>query len=509
MNPYRHDTLLAGMLGREDRFIGLREELEWLLARVSDTRPKAISLVGPWGIGKSFMLQFLAHPQGARRAFAHMIGPQFRADPDRLLFVTVDFEDPAPGDRAPTYLLDLLYTQTLASLADLLQIPDARLIPLEQVPTCRQTAVADLRAQIQWELTNALDAADEPELRAQFESTLGATLPDKLITLLKYVDGWGLRVVFLIDRFDNVAAQLDRATFDHLRALLPVASLVIATRKALSEQVPGEAQTSPFFNLLERLGLMSLHFLSEDEARRMITEPPTWFPETADMRFSASDVDFILELTGLHPDMLRASCEYLYTWIRRRRTTPTAEADMLPLAERRYLRALLRAQFDDFFAVLWHTLSPEECAMLIRIAARTITIDERQDIPPPPALSMVIKRGYVVFEAGRYRLFAGLFHDYVRDQALTASPAEQPGPPVALTELESKFLELLKARPGDTVDRAEIITRLYGVKPDNTTMRHYGNRLDTLISRLRAKIEGEPMLIENVRGQGYRLVWTR
>ncbi len=55
MNPYRHDTLLNGMLGQEDRFIGLRDELEWVLARVSEPRPSAVSLVGPVGVGKSFL----------------------------------------------------------------------------------------------------------------------------------------------------------------------------------------------------------------------------------------------------------------------------------------------------------------------------------------------------------------------------------------------------------------------------------------------------------------------
>ncbi len=99
---------------------------------------------------------------------------------------------------------------------------------------------------------------------------------DALLALLGRLDAWGLRVIFLIDDFDRVTPALKRADFDHLRALLMAASLVIVTRKALSKLVPAEVQTSPFFNLVQRLDLRSLYFWPPEEARRMITEPPKW-----------------------------------------------------------------------------------------------------------------------------------------------------------------------------------------------------------------------------------------
>lgn len=504
MNPYLHDMLLAGMLGHAERFIGLRDEVELLLTGVSEARPKAISLVGPWGIGKSFLLQFLAHPQGARCVFTQVIGPSFADDPERLVFVMIDFGRYEIEDMTSARLLTLLYESLLVALAGLLKIPDARLIPLDRMPATRQPSAAVLRDQTHQLIRQARDAADDSELRERFEAAFGASQPAKLIELLKLLDTWGLRAVFLIDRFDAIAPRLERAAFDHLRALTPVASMVIATRKPLSEQVPAEAQTSPFFNLLERLDLMNLHFLSVEDARRMILEPPTWFPETADFRFSDSDVDFILELTGLHPDIIHASCAYLYRWAQRRGTVQAH--DKLPSAERPYLRALLRTQFIDAFAVLWHTLSPDERAVLMDVARGTMTIDERQDVPPPSTLSTLINRGYVVFDAGHYRLFAGLFHDYVLDQIGTIPTGESPAIQTALTELESKFLDLLRSKQGQTVNREEIITRLYGVEANRSGIRHYQNRLDTLVSRLRTKLEHEPVLIENIRGQGYRLI---
>jgi hypothetical protein len=499
MNPYRRDTLLDGMLAHEDRFIGHRDELEWLLAKVSETRPAAVSLVGPWGVGKSFLLTYLENPRGARRAFKYAIGERFSDDPQRLLFVLLDFEDRAFWRAAPC-LFELLYEQTLTKLAALLEIPDARLIPLDRIPPMHQPTVAQLSDLVQAQIARAREEAADDELRAAFGAALGTPFPARLFALLERLDAWGLRVVFLIDDFDTIIPALDRAAFDHLRTLITVASLVLVTHRALSKLVPAEVQSSPFFNLVQRLNLRRLYFWPPEEAQRMITEPPCWLKDPPELQFSPSDVAFILELTGLHPDLIRTVCEELY--MRYRRRPPASGADVLPPDERSYLRAQLGTLFTDAFAAIWHRLDPDERAMLVRIAAGQVTIDE----PPPPALTTLINRGYVVCEHGQYRLFAGLFHDYVLSQA-DSYPATQPVVRVALTDLEAKLLDLLKARPGETVDRDEIIAALYGVKANGGDLRPYRNRLDALLFRLREKLASEPVQIDNIRGQGYRLVF--
>lgn len=506
MNPYRHDIFLQGMRDHAERFIGLHEEIEGLLARVSGARPAAISMVGPWGIGKSFTLQFLADPLGARRVFAHAIGERFRDDPERLCFVLIDSGqhiDAAAGGQ----FLEQLYAALLAHLADLFAIPDARLLPLDRLPAGPEGSVAALRALVQRRLVHARAEADDHELHERFEAALGVTVSEQLEALLHRLDAWNLRVIFLIDSFDSVAARLSRSDFDMLRALLANAAMVVATRQALSKLATDSAQSSPFFNLLERMNLVSLHFLSVEEAQRLIVEPPSWFATTADFCFSPSDVGFILELTGTHPDIVRASCEYLYTWARRR--TPVAAADRLPPAERPYLRVLLRPLFADSFAALWHRLDPAERTTLADIASRDYA-DEQPYVPPGATLSRLIERGYVVYEQGGYRLFAGLFHDFALEQQPGPSPAAKTPPVKAgLTELETKFLDLLRERPGAVVERDRIIAALYGVPPDDPKQRSYYSRLDALIFRLRSKLEDEPLIIENFRGQGYRLVLTR
>jgi Transcriptional regulatory protein, C terminal/AAA ATPase domain len=502
MNPYRRDTLLAGMLRQEDRFIGLRDELEWVLARISEVRPSAVSLVGPVGVGKSFLLMYLADPQGARRAFRQAIGERLSDDPDRLLFVRLDFEDVALGRRAGPHLLELLYQETLDQLTELLGVPDARLIPLDRLPDGRVASVAALRAQAQRQLAHAREEDDDSALRERFELALGASPAEALPTLLKYLETWGLRVVFLIDDFDNIITMLAKDDFDHLRALLASASLVIVTRKALSKLVPAEIQTSPFFNLVQRLDLRSLYFWPLEEARRVITEPPKWIAD-APIRFSASDVEFILKLTGQHPDLIVRTCEDLYMRYRRRPLAPGD--DLLPPAERDVVRVQIGALFADTFAAWWYSLGDGERAMLKEIADDRVTIENTLT----PALHAVITMGYVVCVDGRYRLFSDLFRDFVIETAGATPNAATAPVRAALTDLEQRLLDILSAQHGETVDRDEIIAALYDTHADNGNARQYYGRLEALIFRLRGKLGTNAQQIDSIRGQGYRLVTTR
>jgi hypothetical protein len=235
----------------------------------------------------------------------------------------------------------------------------------------------------------------------------------------------------------------------------------------------------------------------------MITEPPKWIKE-APIRFSDSDVDFILSMTGLQPDLIQRSCEELY--MRYARRAPAPGANVLLPAERLFVRAQLGALFADSFAALWHRLSEGERDTLREIVEDRVTIEDTLTL----ALNAVINMGYVVCDQGRYRLFSGLFGDYVLEKT-GALPNLTPAPVRAqLTDLEKRLLEILAARQGQTVDRDEIIAALYpDIKTTNDNARLYQSRLDALIFRLRGKLESEARQIESIRGQGYRLMVTK
>ncbi|HMP38873.1 MAG TPA: hypothetical protein PKA05_00690, partial [Roseiflexaceae bacterium] len=365
MNPYRHDLLLAGMLAAPERFIGLRDELEWILATISAERPAAVSLVGPWGFGKTLMLGYLAHPDGARRAFGGSIGTRFRAAPEYLLFVTLPLEYVEFDERGRFNLFEQLYTQAMRTLATLLDIADLHLIRFDDIPPPLPMNLAALRSMIGRARDRLFDeegsrppAAPEPSSPVSWHY--------RLIELLNHLTGWGFRPIFILDSFDTIIGHLNLDDFEQLRALLPHASLITATRRALSEIVHTDIQSSPFFNLIQRLMLMPITFLPADEARRMIHEPPGWFAESAGFSWSDSDTAFILELTGQHLDLIRGACEQLYMWANPRRST--AHTDQLPLAQRPLLRAQLGMTFAHAFAALWHLLTPAERTILQDVA---------------------------------------------------------------------------------------------------------------------------------------------
>ncbi len=80
--------------------------------------------------------------------------------------------------------------------------------------------------------------------------------------------------------------------------------------------------------------------------------------------------------------------------------------------------------------------------------------------------------------------------------------ASRAGKPLALTAKELSLLELMMRTPGRLLSRERILARVWGSSADPLT-----NIVDVYIRRLRARIDvdGEPSLIQTVRGLGYRM----
>lgn len=508
MNPYRRDNLLSGMQ-KPGQFIGPQEELEQLLHNVTDMQPAAISLVGPLGSGKSLLLQFLAAPQGARVQFQQAIGLRFRRDPERLLFVPLDSSKLIVANLRANDLFEILYTQTLAYLGELLEMSDPQLLPLDKLPRAPYLTVDALRKEAHQKLQRLSDELDNAELRERFHAAVTDRGTVPLLGLLHVLNAWGLRVIFLFDGFDGLARQLDLESWDRLRDLATTASMVLATRKALSLLVTDASQSSPFFNLLKKADSLNLTLFSQNEAERLIREPPTWSPKTEKFRFSMSDVHTILEWTGRHPDLIRGTCEHLYAWLQGQ---PAPEGtDRLSPDECTYLRIRLLTVFHDLFTVLWHELDREERLQLLRIA------NDQAPNGDMHALENLINNGYVVFERGHYRIFAGLFREFIKLQggsgpniASRTVAQKQLGEP-EFTELEQKVLALLQAASGEIVGRDRLLRELYDEAPpqNDKAARLAAGRLEQIIHRLRNKMNDSTTRIENVRKKGYRLVQMR
>lgn len=89
-----------------------------------------------------------------------------------------------------------------------------------------------------------------------------------------------------------------------------------------------------------------------------------------------------------------------------------------------------------------------------------------------------------------------------RLDALKSALVAPSGRSVDLTDNELRFLVPLLERPGDVVDREDLL-RALEQKPDVYAMR----RLETMVSRLRTKVQkacpGEPLPVRARHGRGY------
>jgi hypothetical protein len=74
------------------------------------------------------------------------------------------------------------------------------------------------------------------------------------------------------------------------------------------------------------------------------------------------------------------------------------------------------------------------------------------------------------------------------------------GQRIGLTPLEFQVLDRLRRIPGRTVSRRELLDEVWGWDGAATS-----NVVDTTVRRLRQKLDGGPIVVETVRGAGYRL----
>jgi two-component system response regulator TctD len=93
----------------------------------------------------------------------------------------------------------------------------------------------------------------------------------------------------------------------------------------------------------------------------------------------------------------------------------------------------------------------------------------------------VIRVGHLVFDAA-------------------ASAVTSAGQPVDLRSRELRLLEVLVSSPGYVFSKAQLMDKLYGLSEDASE-----NAIEVYVGRLRRKIQDGGVVIETVRGLGYRL----
>jgi len=310
------------------------------------------------------------------------------------------------------------------------------------------------------------------------------------------------RVVLLLDEFDAVFGTLDPSLFRCLRAIRDAHKgqvvYVVVVADELIRLRDDLAQVEHFLRLVNR-NLCYLGPYCQADAQQMAR----YLASQRSLELSPRDAARLVELSGGHAGLLKATVSLLWS--------AGFEGNLAKLPPVLAGEPALQAECRK----VWDGLLEDEqgalCALVSGVHA------------DPAALGSLRRRG-LVREAGSQppasSIFSPLFAGFVRRQTppsmegtvISRSPpvVQIDGRPVGdLTELEFELLCTLYERRGQVCTKDELIEHVYRQRYDRMRGGVPDGTLQTLISRLRAKIEpdpGRPRYVLTVRGAGYKFV---
>ena len=234
------------------------------------------------------------------------------------------------------------------------------------------------------------------------------------------------------------------------------------------------------------------------------------FTRREPVTFDETDIAFILEWSGGHPGLLEAVCRELGAVTGQPIRDPTQNRIIhRQVAERIPSSLNVRSECTK----IWRNLDPSEQAALLALGAPGQQTDAA-------ALASLEQKGVLYSNHEEQRLFARAFSEFVQRQRLLQRTETRgivvdvdagevyvdgrPTPP--LTNLEYRLLLLLYGHMGKICDKYQVVQAVWGEayldEVDDA-------RIEKLVSRLRQKIEPDPMnprYLLTIRGRGYRLV---
>jgi hypothetical protein len=307
------------------------------------------------------------------------------------------------------------------------------------------------------------------------------------------------RIVLLFDEFDAVFRTLDPSLFRCLRAIRDahkgqVSYLVIVANDLahLRDDLP---EVEHFCRLVSR-NVCGLGPYSEADTRQMIR----YLASHRSIELGERDTVRLIELSGGHAGLLKATLSLLWN--------AHYGSDLAKLAPALSDEPAMQAECRK----VWDSLPESEQAALYALARGT-----QVDLRTLPRLK---RKGLVQEGQPETSLFSPLFAEFVRQQAPPSmkGTAISRSPPIVriegrcvetLTELEFEMLCYLYEHRGRVCTKDELIENVYRQQYDRMKGGVTDQALQTLISRLRDKIEperGRPRYVVTVRGQGYRFV---
>lgn len=307
------------------------------------------------------------------------------------------------------------------------------------------------------------------------------------------------RVVLLFDEFDAVFRALDSSLFRSLRATRDAhkgqVSYIVAVTNELACLREDLDEVEHFFRLVNR-NVCGLGPYSEADAQQMIRYLASQRP----VGLGAGDIARLIQLSGGHAGLLKAILSLLWD-------TPY-EGNLDELVLTLHDEQLVQAECRK----VWDGLSKIEQTTLCTLASGA-QID-------PHTLRHLKRRGLVQEGRPDTPIFSPLFTSFVLQQSLTSAKdtVVRRSPSMVqidrqrvetLTGLEFEVLCYLYERRGQVCTKDELIANVYRQQYDRMKGGVTDEALQTLISRLRDKIEPDrrrPRYVVTIRGEGYKFV---
>jgi serine/threonine protein kinase len=239
------------------------------------------------------------------------------------------------------------------------------------------------------------------ELRGRLDVSDCAPTLDGIKEMIQRIDRAGFHLALFLDEFEAITANpnFNLEFFSFLRFLANHYNVAYVTSSASDLQSfchAEEISDSPFFNIFSTLNLTTL---TPEEARELVTKPSSAAGKPLEPWF-----DEILDMAGLFPFFLQIACSHALEYME---DHPLGEnLEVAEVRQRFYDEARLHYRY------IWDNFDRHERNVVQRIARRKNV---------PAALAHVVadlgRRGYVVVESGRPRLFSSCFLEFAKTEA--------------------------------------------------------------------------------------------
>ncbi|MCB0076889.1 MAG: winged helix-turn-helix domain-containing protein [Anaerolineales bacterium] len=450
-NPYLNRLPVTA----PSQFYGRRADVERLLQNITAVEaPQSVSVTGIRRIGKSSLLNFLRHSEGAREAF-----PEYFSTAYQLLFVPIDLSFPKPM-RHPDDVSQ--HSPVVEMMHRMLRRYGGKAFP--QIEIARPPKTDDFAVQA-----------------------------EALQTLFDQFEDEDIRTVFLLDGFD-AAGKIDKRFEDFLLLLTRHYQIayIVSSMKPLHEML--EQGVDSLFGQI--FTTQPLDMLSEADARDLLIEPAKDKGESWEDTLSEQ----LLAQCGGHPDLLKLAGNHRWHLQRSHNAVPSLDAVL----------EAMRADADALFKSIFHHLVDGDSAA----KSALIALAHDRALPRNGALVRTLKDygGVIADASGDLRLFSPLYKEWLQlyhsgksgtDIRLEGRWITVGSKREQLTETEMRLAQKLLTNRGQTVKRDVLQEYVWGkVDPDSKA-------LDTTVQRLRAKIEEDrahPQHLVTIRGEGYAMV---